>query len=108
MKRVVLSMLVLAVAVAIGVTGASTSSASAATTKATYIWSSGDKLDFEDMIVRDAQKKGDVSYPYLYADCLRKSAEKSFRSFNAWINGPIGRWLHSSAVTHCITEYAIG
>jgi hypothetical protein len=81
--------------------------ASASMTRTSYSWPSSEKWAFIDAYVDEIQFDG-YKYPNLLADCVQKTAAKSFRSYNAWVmasDRAFDRWTRSAPVAHCALVY---
>ena len=74
-----------------------------------YHWPQSEQTAFETSFAKMGVKNG-YTYPYLYADCLTKAAQHTYRSYGAWINASdssFDRWNNSAMVEHCITAYSM-
>lgn len=75
-------------------------------TASAYTWKPSEKWAFIDNHVEDFEIT--YKWPNLYAECLQKSAAKSFRSYPAYLNAPdraFMRWARSDATMHCMLVY---
>jgi len=90
------------IAVALAVT-AFTASASA---KSSYTWPSYEKRAMVNDLADAFEYK--LKYPYLYADCMQKSAAQMYRSYDAYLyasDASFNRWTKTPSYRRCFYEY---
>jgi len=76
-------------------------------TASAYYWPMSDKMAFTHAFAPSFESQG-YRWPYLYTDCLQKTAQNAFPSYRAYLFASAARtnqYLRSNGVFRCITQY---